>query len=288
MRVLVEVATRGDRDLSPLVDALARQVLRPSHVVVASQGGDGGCRVAASRTGIPVSLVRVPRPGFTSGRNALLRFVQLTRGRWDAVAWIDDDEVPDEGWLASHVDALETHQADVSFGPIRRVWPALVSPAVRRADLPARPDYPAGAYDDDGRTGNCLLRASSLVATGLRFDDRLGGVGGEDTTFFRELRRRGAAMVWAPEAVVHEWLRRDECTWQAVLRRAYRNGSTLHAIPCRQGRSRRRAALRELRRGVKAGLLVGSFVLTARRDFLLRAGWEVGYLAGLARHVRKL
>lgn len=282
MRVVVGIATRGDRDLGPLVAALRAQSHPPVRVLVATQGEARG--VLPDPGQAPVTVLRVAGTGYSRGRNVLLRYLRLAGAHWDVAAFLDDDEHPDPRWLEAHLRTLEQHRGDVSLGPVRRLWPDGAPPAVRRADLPRRADCPEGPYDDDGRTGNYALRSRLLAADATVFDERLGSSGGEDTAFFRALRAGGARVVWSSRAVVHEEQTEPQCRVASVLRRSCRNGRTLPLL-AELGHSRqglRRMVWAQGKRLPKAALLALAGLMTARADLLLRSGWEAAYLAGLA------
>ncbi len=282
MRVVVGIATRGDRDLGPLVAALQAQSHPPVRVLVATQGAAPGVRRDVPGQA-PVTVLPVAGSGYSRGRNVLLRYLRLAAAHWDVAAFLDDDEHPDPRWLEAHLRTLEQHRGDVCLGPVRRLWPAGAPSAVRRADLPRRADCPDGPYNDDGRTGNYALRSRLLAADATVFDDRLGGSGGEDTAFFRALRAGGARVVWSSRAVVHEEQTEPQCQVAAVLRRSYRNGRTLPFL-AELGHSRHGVAQTvwgQRKRLPKAVLLALAGLLAARADLLLRGAWEAAYLAGL-------
>ena len=58
-------------------------------------------------------------------------------------------------------------------------------------------------------TGNLLLSLEHVRRHDLTFDDELGLAGGSDHLFTKQLRRRGGAIYWCDEAVVHEFVPRD-------------------------------------------------------------------------------
>jgi succinoglycan biosynthesis protein ExoM len=282
VRVVVGIATRGDRDLAPLVAALRGQSRAPVRVLVATQGGSPG--VVRSVPGqAPVTVLPVRGSGFSRGRNVLLRYLRLTAAHWDVAAFLDDDEHPHPDWLDAHLRTMAEHDGDVCLGPVRRLWPASAPRAVRRADLPHRPDCPEGDFDGDGRTGNYALRSGLLARTPTVFDERLGRSGGEDTAFFRALRDAGARLVWSPRAVVEEEVTAAQCRPGAVVRRSYRNGRTLPLlVALGHGRGGTARTLgQEWRRLPKALLLALAGLGGRRGDQLLRGAWEAAYLVGL-------
>jgi succinoglycan biosynthesis protein ExoM len=116
-----------------------------------------------------------------------------------------------------------------------------------------RPRYPTGTKIDerDARTGNVLLRASTLKAMTGPFDEAFGRTGGEDSVLFRDLIARYSRMVWCDEAPVSEEVPPDRATAAWLLRRSYRVGQTwIRAEVYRLSPSQRRIRLTAL--GVRA------------------------------------
>src|SRR5206468_7046544 len=70
----------------------------------------------------------------------------------------------------------------------------------------------------------------------LRFDLALGETGGEDTFFFFECMRAGAAFGYAPDAVVTEFTAMSRANLKWLLLRRFRSGQTHSLILRRQGK----------------------------------------------------
>jgi hypothetical protein len=282
--VSVGVPTRGDRDLRPLLDALTRQ--RPSGIVVVCNAAQApaALRDACAQSG--AVLVTEPRKGFASARNALLHAARTQECPAPLLAMIDDDELPADGWLDNLLDVHRRTGAAAVLGPVVTRWSPSTPAYIRRADLPRRRrNQPTGTVVDDGITGNCLLHLPSLK--GLEFETSFDTSGGEDSRFFRELRLSlGGAIVWANDAVAYEEPDTTRLSVRSLCARSYRNGATARQVA---SSSRARVLLANHRRLVKAALLFCLGIAAFRRDLLLRAGWEVAYVAGIlapARAVR--
>ncbi len=276
MTTWVGIPTRGDRDLRPLLDALTRQ--RPSGVIVACNASEppAALREACAQRG--VLLVTEPRKGYASARNALLQVAGIDGVDAELLAMLDDDELPAEGWLGSLVDVRSRTGAAAVLGPVLTRWPQSTPPYIRRADLPRRRrNQPTGTVVEDGITGNCLLHLPSLQ--GLRFETAFDASGGEDSRFFRELRlSRGGVIRWANDAVSYEEPDATRLTFTSLCARSYRNGATARGVV---SLSRSRLVMANHRRPVKAALLLCLGLAAGRRDLLLRAAWEIAYVAGI-------
>ncbi len=107
------------------------------------------------------------------------------------IAFTDDDCVPDPGWLAEGVEAIEAGAEAVSGRVI--------------VPLPERPtDYErdaAGLQRAEFVTANCLVRRDVLETVG-GFDERYAAAWREDSDLQFSLLERGYRVVRAPRAVV--------------------------------------------------------------------------------------
>jgi hypothetical protein len=72
------------------------------------------------------------------------------------------------------------------------------------------------------RTGNVLVSREILQKLPKLFDERFGLSGGEDHDLFLRLRRQGARIVWADDALVFETIPADRIRVSWLLRRAFR------------------------------------------------------------------
>lgn len=230
--------------------------------------------------------VHEPRRGISQARNRAIDEA-LSRGG-DLVAFLDDDEVAEEGWLCTLLRALDRYGADVVTGPVLTEFEREPPEWVVRGGFFDRMRSPTGTARDRAATGNVLLRASVLRETGLRFDERLGLVGGEDQHFFRRLSAQGGTIVWCDEAVVREFVPSSRVNLRWILKRAFRYGSTTTFTDVRlEGRTR--AAVRALAVGgyrvLKGSVLL---VLTPVRGrhhgaaCLRHIAYGLGHIAGLA------
>lgn len=178
-----------------------------------------------------VALRLEPRLGIASARNNALD-AALAMGV-DALAFIDDDEVAEPRWLAELVGEANRRGLDLVGGPVglqpappdataaeRMVWRGL---AARCRDNEARGRRLAARGRDDRvtvTTGNWLADLGFIRRTGLRFDETLVLSGGEDTAFFRALRKAGGRTGWTPDAVASESWPRERLTLAYQFRRA--------------------------------------------------------------------
>ena len=171
---------------------------------------------------VPLVYVHEPRPGIPAARNRALDACSDS----DLLVFIDDDEEPTPGWL---VALLRTHArtaASAVVGAIVPSYEATPSPWVLAGRFFERPRHPTGTPVRAAATSNLLLDLKVTRALGLRFDERLGLCGGDDTLFTRSLVRLGGSIIWCDEAVVVDLVPRARARMSWVLARALRSGNT--------------------------------------------------------------
>ena len=170
------------------------------------------------------------RKGISFARNrALDRALECDA---DAIVFIDDDEVPDPGWLDGLLQVHRNSGAQIISGPVEPWFEQSAPDWIVRGKFFDRGRFPTGTEIPFARTGNLLLDAHFLKASGLRFDDRFGLSGGEDTLLTLKLKQLGARIVWADNAPVRESVPTSRATAAYILRRSYLNGNNWTRIQC--------------------------------------------------------
>jgi succinoglycan biosynthesis protein ExoM len=296
-RVCIAIPTyRRPAPLAALLRAIALQAVtagvRVDVLVIDNDGEPSAQRVVAqAREGFPFALtwLHQPQPGLCVVRNTALA---QARDGYDFLAMIDDDEIPQERWLAELLRVQRSTGADVVIGPVPQQVPA-AAPAWIRAgrffDLPA---YANEATIEQGYSGNCLLDVRSLARFDVAFDPSLNFAGGEDTLFFRQLVARGAKMVFAAGAVAVEAVPAARLRASYIVKLNYRRGNTRSICDRRIDASApilaRRAikALGRLAVGMTA--LLPLAMLRGRTGAMLAlcdVAQGLGGLAGLSGHV---
>ena len=131
--VSVCIATyRRPQRLARLLEGLSRQKLAEGptvEIVVVDNDLDGsaGPIVNSAPVSFPIQYIVEERANVAGARN---RGVAAAQGTW--IAFLDDDEVPHEGWLAAYWECVQTGDADGWFGP---VLPILEAPATPWLDI---------------------------------------------------------------------------------------------------------------------------------------------------------
>jgi len=224
--VSICVATyRRPHGLARLLDSLSRLALPEGlavEIVVVDNDAAGESQSQALATSDAARSVRwfiEPRQNIAHARN---RAVSEARGHW--IAFIDDDEVADENWLAELWTWAERGEGDGFFGPVLPRLGAVTTPWLDVETFFSLPRHPSGTRisSAESRTGNALIRRS--LFDDRRFDPAWGRTGGSDFELFDRFLTSGACFRWCDEAIVWETIpaRRHRLGWLA--RRAFRGG----------------------------------------------------------------
>ncbi len=172
--------------------------------------------------GLGVRYVHEPRPGIAAVRNRAI----AESGDATAVVFIDDDEVPEPGWLKALTEQYLATGADAVAGKVLTVFPDDTPAWVRASGAFIRPTRTDGQRIDEAASNNLLLDLGSLRRYGLRFDEAFGLTGGSDSMITRLLTSRGGTIRWAEKAVVVEREDPKRFTRDWVLVRTFRFGNT--------------------------------------------------------------
>ncbi|SDO31479.1 Glycosyltransferase, GT2 family [Nakamurella panacisegetis] len=260
--------------LPMILDQVQQINSRPGHradVLVVDNDPEGSARSAVSAFGSPIVRYCVePRPGISAARN---RAIDESAGS-RLLAYIDDDERPEPGWLSQLLDVWAPTEPAAVSGRVIPEYERPPEPWIVAGRFFERRSLPTGTELDVAAAGNLLIDLQQVRAFGLRFDDRYGLAGGEDTLFSRALFAKGGRMLWCNESVVVDKVPAARMNREWVLRRAWSHGNTtgLIALDLTAGRARRSVRRVELAVGGLARVAVGS----ARSTF--------GRVNGSARH----
>ena len=226
-----------------------------SIVVADNDAGQSSRQVVsafAARSTIATTYSCEPRQNISLARNEVLRYAT-----GDFVALIDDDQYPENDWLAVMLEACEAYRASGVLGPVR---PRFAEPPPRwviDGRFWERPEHRTG-FVLGWRgciTANVLLRRSVLEGLPQVFDPTFG-TGSEDEDFFRRMIGLGHVFVWCNEGAVCETVPKERCKRTYLLRRAMLNGRNSLKVPVgRVGRLARSVA------AVPAYLLMLPFAL---------------------------
>lgn len=269
-RSVVAVLTyRRNESLPALLAELEMQtqsvVPRAETLVIDNDPDGGAADVVAHWSGRGVRYVHEPRPGISAARNRALTEADGA----DLLAFLDDDELPSAGWLAHLIGAWQSWGCAAVVGPVPARLLGPVDPWVAGSKMFDRDRHPSGTQMVEAATGNLLLDLRQVRALGLRFDERFGLTGGEDTLFTRELVRRGGQIRWCDEAEAVESVPAERLTRDWVLSRNFRCGSSWSRVELQlAGTAARRGwwrAVLTARAAAKTGLAAVQLLLSLVR-----------------------
>lgn len=222
-RVAICVCTRRRpkmllRCLESLAEQLQSPDIDPFILVVENDDADYN-RAEVAHFGascpMPVHYFHEERIGIAFARNAACKVALNHHAQW--IAFIDDDETAAPDWISElmdhrHIAILQGVQQFVYPEPLP-FW------ALPR---PLKPTYTENGFRDIPVATTSNVRFMAFVFTsGLRFDTRLGAMGGEDIDFFARARERGFFIGETDRAVTFETLHPERLTLFAQTYRAY-------------------------------------------------------------------
>jgi glycosyltransferase involved in cell wall biosynthesis len=203
-------------------------VSEPVEVVVVDNCPDKSAEdVVKSRFGGEFSRVRYihePKTGVSFARNSAL---QNARGKF--VIFLDDDQFPEEGWLAAFIKIAKSG-AKAAFGPISVKYEVEPAKFATILDAIFSRHIPVNDGDDISRlypylsTGNCLFDKAACFPADFEFDIRFNKLGGEDIWMFKSLCTRNVALVWAAEARATESVPPQRMTLRWLAKRKFHSG----------------------------------------------------------------
>jgi glycosyltransferase involved in cell wall biosynthesis len=234
---------RALRDVVREVDASHPEIA--TRVLVVDNDPDGSGR-AAIGTDASARYVVEPRPGIAAARNRA-----LDEAGTDLLVFIDDDELPEPGWLAALLDTRTRYRADAVAGRVVTRFHEEIDPWIAAGgflDRSFRDHVATGEPLTSAATNNLLLDMRTVRRLELRFDESFGISGGEDSMFTSLFVRHGGRLVWCPEAVVVDVLSPDRHNRRWMLRRSFVYGTNeariaLTLAPSRAARWVRRVTL---------------------------------------------
>jgi succinoglycan biosynthesis protein ExoM len=201
--------------LSALINEVRMAPCRTLSIVVVDNGSkDVRDVVEAFRLELAIEYVRLPQSGLVGARNCSLRYG--LRHEPDYLVFIDDDEVPENGWLQGLLSAMTVSGADFAVGPVN---PKFSSPP---------PSWAPEFFTKTGETfctSNLIIRSSVVPGDEqMWFQPRFSATGGEDGDFLRRLAAAGATHTVAHSARVLENIPPERVSAQYLWRRGFRDG----------------------------------------------------------------
>ncbi|MDO5092385.1 MAG: glycosyltransferase [Propionibacteriaceae bacterium] len=218
---------------------------REGRVLVVIDHNDDLLTKAAELAGPLVDIVpNTRRRGLSGGRNTAIELATT-----DIVVFLDDDAIPEPGWLDAVLAPFGEDSVVITGGAATPRWP---DGAARPTSLPAAPggrgelDWVVGCTYAGQPTSrqpvrnvmgcNMAFRAEVFTAAGL-FGEDLGRVGRvpygcEETELCIRATQRHPEwrILFEPTSVVHHHVSSDRLRWGYLLRRCYAEGISKAAV----------------------------------------------------------
>lgn len=207
-------------------------------ILVVDNDPQGSARDEVRRVGSPlVRYVVEPTAGISAARNRMIDECSES----EALVCIDDDEDPHAGWLLALLERYRADRPAAVYGRVVAEFDGPLDPWIAAGRFFARFDAPDGAELEAAAAGNLLLDLRQLRGLGLRFDDRLGLSGGEDTLLTRTMASRGGRIVRCSGSVVTHRIGVDRMTKRWVMQRSWSHGNSeaLITVFLASGKARR-------------------------------------------------
>lgn len=160
---------------------------------------------------------------------SLARNKSVNNARGNLIAFIDDDEFPEDGWLISNYRTLLASRADGVLGPVKPHFEGEAPGWLVKSGLLQRKSFKTGEvikHSRYTRTGNVLLWKKLFDEEGDSFDPVYGRSGGGDAVFFKRMMEKGKTFVWCNEACVYETVPLERQTKIYHVKRAFTRGVT--------------------------------------------------------------
>lgn len=216
-------------------------------VIIADNDPAASARAVAAASPVETTYVIEEVPGIAAVRNRLL----AAAAHVDLIAFIDDDEIPLEGWLNALVRTWREHDRPAAvMGRVISVFETSVDPWLDHTGVFRRRERPTGSEWGVAAAGNLLLDVDQIRALGTRFDQTLGLAAGEDTLFSKQLVAAGGRIVWCNESRAEDQVPAERLTREWAMRRAYNGGNSAVRVELRMSGSALAATAVRARRAV--------------------------------------
>lgn len=188
----------------------------------ARESGKAAVLQAKDKTGYEINYDVEPERSISLARN---RTIKNAKG--NLIAFIDDDEFPDDAWLVNHYKTLIETKADGVIGPVKPHFDGTLPSWLEKSGLLTRPSLKTGDVIRNAlytRTGNVLLWKRLFEEETEWFDPAYGRSGGGDTIFFKRMMNKEKVFVWCNKACVYETVVPERLRATYYVKRALSRG----------------------------------------------------------------
>jgi len=170
-------------------------------------------------TGVDLVYVREPDRGIPQARNRAMSQALKLNADW--IAFIDDDETAEPGWLEAYCRASEQYDAQILRGPVHLAYPPETPAWYPRI---SKPVGETGSSDVMFSTSNLMISRHLISPQGynLKFNEEMRFTGGSDWEFCTRAIKRGAKAIAVSDAVVIDEVVASRITLKWLLKRQTR------------------------------------------------------------------
>ena len=210
---------------SKLQDQITENLFTYSAVVVDNDVNKSASDIVAcwkKNATIQIDYYCEPQQNIALARN---KAVQNAKGNF--IAFIDDDEHPDDNWLLHLFNTKIKYKSAGVLGPVIPYFEIEAPQWIIKGNICERKTFTTGTIirnSNDTRTGNVLLDKQLFSNEKNLFDISYGKTGGEDTNFFSRMFNQGLEFVWCNEACVYETVPPERFRRTYYLKRSLMRG----------------------------------------------------------------
>ncbi|MEL6100358.1 MAG: glycosyltransferase [Pseudomonadota bacterium] len=285
MIVTIGICTFRRQSVADTLAGLSRQELPYGitlRVVVADNDVEPTSRDLVERVAtchqLDLTYVHAPAGNISIARNACIDTAQS-----GLLLFIDDDEVPEPGWIVGLLNAHEATGADVIFGPSKAVYPQGSPDWMRENSFHSNIPVTRKGIVETGYSSNVLINLDDPRVAENRFDLAFGKTGGEDVDFFFRLYRAGVQMDIAPAAIVREPVDPKRMSLPWLVRRVYSVGKVYgHCASSGHPLTRTHKLVSSSAKAVYCGARAAISAYSAKRSsyWFLRGVFHAGVCSG--------
>jgi glucosyl-dolichyl phosphate glucuronosyltransferase len=238
-------------------------------------------------------LIRLEQPGVSYARNA-----GASAATGDYIAYIDDDAIPAEDWIARILAAIAERDPPPALiggrilplweAPLPRWWPASLRGALSIIETEGAGEYGSATLPANLEPygANMAMHTATLLAVGGfgRESGRQGAalLSDEDIQLAWTLQAAGHAVRFDSRIVVHHQIQAVRLTPSWLLSRLYWQG--ISTVRTRRLLGRSCAIWRELPRRLAVALLLAPAAMLPRHStYLIACRWRFAYACGFIR-----
>lgn len=287
--VVVAVCTfRRPKGLSSVLHAVDRQSCRNFRlgILVVDNDPSGSAQAGVEQAQLSahhdIIYIHASTKGLVHARNVALNFV---RDAQPCLVFVDDDEVPSDGWLEAF---WNTHLADsraIVAGPVRPVFEEALPTWCPNGRFWLRREYVDGVLIHDFVPDGNILYPPALLADGWQYDVNYNTSGGQETDLQKRWLSEGRPIRWSSSAVVLESIPAGRMTLKYARDRVYFGSLTYTWVMAKDVRSVPSVLIRGLRQCVIGFLRCAFGTLSCSRPMiasgLLSLSKAHGTVAGL-------